>query len=79
MSVGDKLTGSSCNNPLIVVEIVDPSNCSRVATSLGFDLHIETPQDAIRYVKEDLILRKLEDMVSIISLSLGNVTVECFS
>ncbi|CAG8670654.1 11666_t:CDS:2, partial [Ambispora leptoticha] len=54
VSVGDKLTGSSCNNPLIVVEMVDPSNCSRIATSLGLDLHIETPQDVIRYVKEHL-------------------------
>ncbi|CAG8499042.1 9469_t:CDS:2 [Paraglomus occultum] len=80
LSVGDKFTGSSYNPP-IVVEIVDSSNCPRVATSLGLDLHIETPQDAIHYVKDDLsvILRKLKNMASIISLSLGNVTVECFS
>ncbi|CAG8618845.1 6141_t:CDS:1 [Paraglomus occultum] len=54
VSVGDKVTGSSCNNPLVVVDIVDPSNCSHIATSLGLDLHIETPQDVIRYVKEHL-------------------------
>ncbi|CAG8657399.1 8336_t:CDS:2, partial [Paraglomus brasilianum] len=54
VSVGDKFTGSSYNPP-IVVEIVDSSNSSRVAISLGLDLHIETPQDAIHYVKDDLI------------------------
>jgi len=54
VSVGDKFTGSSYNPP-IVVEIVDSSNSSRVAISLGLDLHNETPQDAIHYVKDDLI------------------------
>ncbi|CAI2176347.1 13749_t:CDS:1, partial [Funneliformis geosporum] len=42
LSTGKGVNESSCNDPLIVVDkIMSDSDCSRVATSLGFELQSE--------------------------------------